>query len=81
MRLQAILLSFCLLSCPLAAQAEDCTGENCAPKQNVEECTGENCLPPAENGGGSCEGENCRPKPKSTGNPFDHCDHEKPTTS
>ncbi len=81
MRLPAIVFGFSLLAWPLAAQAEDCTGENCAPKQNVEECTGENCLPPAENGVEDCEGENCTPKPESKGNPFDNCGHEKQTTS
>lgn len=81
MRLSAIALSICVLAWPLAAEAEDCTGENCASKQNVEECSGENCLPPTENGVEDCEGENCTPEPKSMGNPFDHCDHDEQTTS
>ena len=81
MRLPAILLSVFLLAWPLAAQAEDCTGENCAPNQNVEECTGENCLSPTGNGVEDCQGENCTPKPQGLGNPFDRCGHDEQTTS
>ena len=81
MRLPAILVGLALLALPLAAQAEDCIGENCAPKQTIEECSGENCLSPAETGVEDCEGANCTVKPKGMGNPFDRCDHEKQTTS
>jgi hypothetical protein len=81
MRLSVILLGACLVNWPFAASAEDCMGENCAPKQTLEECTGENCMPAAENGVEECQGEICTPRPKSMGNPFDRCGHDEQTTS
>jgi len=46
--------------------AEECTGENCLPKQDtpLEQCTGENCsLPTPDNPVEECTGQNCTPKP------------------
>jgi hypothetical protein len=68
---RAALLGATVLSCSLpalaparSAQAEECTGENCMPKQDVEECSGQNCTLTPDDPVEKCTGQDCTPTPE-----------------